>query len=98
MTSQGESQIRIDPTSGAADQFPDLETDLNRVDLELTYRRSERVDVLFTARYLQFETSDWQLNGVTPNSVPLLLALGAEPYDEDTFIVGFGIRVRGGAD
>jgi len=98
MTSSGESQITIDPTSGAADQFPDLETDLNRVDFEVTYRRSERVDLMFTARYMQFETADWQLDGVTPNSVPLLLALGAEPYDEDTFIIGFGIRVRSGAN
>ena len=92
MTSSGESKITIDPAGGSPDQFPNLETDLNRLDLELVYRRSETMDFTFNASYQQFETSDWQLAGVTPNAVPLLLALGADPYDEDTFIVGIGVR------
>ena len=91
LTSSGESKINIDSLNGA-DQFPNLETDLNRVNLELVYRRSETMDFTFNASYQQFETADWQLNGVTPNAVPLLLSLGAEPYDEDTFIVGIGVR------
>ena len=91
LTSSGESKINIDSLNGA-DQFPNLETDLNRVNLELVYRRSETMDFTFNASYQQFETADWQLSGVTPNAVPLLLSLGAEPYDEDTFIVGIGVR------
>ncbi len=92
MLSAGESDISIVRTSGFADQFPTLETDLGRVNLDLVYRRSDTLDFTFHASYQQFETSDWQLNGVTPNAVPLLLSLGAEPYDEDTFIVGIGVR------
>ena len=92
MTSSGESKITIDPATRPSDQFPNLETDLARIDFELVYRRSETMDFTFNASYQQFETSDWQLAGVTPNAVPLLLSLGADPYDEDMFIVGIGVR------
>ncbi len=98
MTTSGESDIRIDSALRGADQFPKLETDLNHANLELVYRRSDTMDLTFSARYMQFETADWQLNGVTPDAVPLLLSLGAEPYDEDTFIVGIGVRFRAAPD
>lgn len=94
LTSRGESKIGITSAASGADQFPDLETDLDRVRFDLLYRRSTSLEFTFYATYQRFQTSDWALQGVTPDAVPLLFSLGAEPYDEENYLVGFGVRYR----
>ncbi len=94
LSSRGESKISILSLFTGADQFPDLETDLDRVRLELLYRSSEKLEWTFSANYQSFEASDWALQGVDPDTVPQLFALGANPYDEDNVLIGIGVRYR----
>ena len=94
LTSRGESKIGINSASSGADQFPDLETDLDRVRLDFLYRQSAALEFTLGAMYQRFKTSDWALQGVTPDAVPLLFSLGAEPYNEENVIVSFGVRYR----
>ncbi len=94
LRSRGESRIAIDSALSGDDRFPDLENELDRVRVEVLYRRSDALDLTFNASYQRFRAADWALQGVTPNAVPLLFSLGAEPYNEDNIIVGFGVRYR----
>ena len=94
LTSQGETKIGIDSAAAGADQFPNLETDLDRVRLDVVYRRSETFEFNFYATYQRFKTADWALQDVTPDAVPLFFSLGAEPYDEENYLVGVGFRYR----
>ena len=49
-------------------------------------------------RYQRFETEDWAIEGLGPDTARSLLALGASPYDEDVIAIAFGVRYRIGAD
>jgi len=42
--------------------------------------------------YEKFETDDWTLEGVGPDTVPNLLSLGADPYDDSTHVFFVGLR------
>lgn len=95
LTSRGESEIAIDSLASGADQFPDLETDLDRLRLDATYHHSDRMDFTFSAMYQRFQASDWALQGVGPATTPQFFSLGAQPYDEDNVILLFGVRFLG---
>ena len=97
ITSRGESRITIDSAAAGSDRFPDLETDLDRLRLDLRYRYSDRTDVNFAATYQRLKASDWALQGVTPAAVPQLFSLGAEPYDDENVILSIGFRYQVGA-
>ena len=62
--------------------------------LAMNYRMSERMDWTFGVRYEQFETADWALDGVQPDTIPVVLTMGADAYDYDVWIIGIGVRYR----
>ena len=90
--SEGKSEILLDSAAGGASRFPDLETTLDDLNVRLAYRSSERLELDLKLRYQRFETEDWALAGVTTTAIPVVLSLGAEPYDDETIIVGLGFR------
>ena len=98
MSSQGESAIDIDSAAGLPDSFPDLETDLEQVMLELRYAQSAALHLILDLRYQQFDMSDWSIDGLTPAAAQQLLSLGATPYDDEQFLIGLGVRFRPGAE
>jgi len=66
--------------------------------LTLNYNASEKMDVNLGIRYEKFETADWALDGVQPDTIPVVLTMGANSYDDDVWVVRIGIRYRiGGA-
>ncbi len=94
--SDGNSSIVLDSASDSAEQFPDLETTLDYLRLRLGFRQSERMEWNLYALYQTFESEDWALQGVAPDTIPVVLSLGAAPYDEEQVIVGLGFRYRMG--
>jgi MtrB/PioB family decaheme-associated outer membrane protein len=90
--SEGTSKINLDSATASAGQFPDLETTLDYLRLSLDFRQSERIEWNLYALYRTFETRDWALEGVTPDALPLVLSLGATPYDDEQVIFGLGFR------
>ncbi len=92
MRSEGTSSIDIDSAADPPAQFPDLETTLDYLRLRLGFRQSDRIEWNFNVLYQTFESEDWALQGVTPDALPLLLSLGATPYDDEQVIVGIGFR------
>jgi MtrB/PioB family decaheme-associated outer membrane protein len=95
--SEGTSEINIDSASALPEQFPDLETTLDYLRLRLAFEQSARLEWNLNLRYQVFEAEDWTLEGVAPDTIPLVLSLGALPYDDESVIVGIGVRYRLGA-
>ena len=95
LRSDGTSKITLD-SAASGGQFPDLETALDYLRLRLGFRQSERIEWNFYAIYRAFESEDWALEGVTPGALPLLLSLGATPYDDEQVIIGLGFRYQMG--
>ena len=75
---------------------PDLETTLDYLRARLGFRQSDRIEWNLYALYQTFKSEDWALQGVTPDALPLLLSLGATPYDDEQVIVGLGFRYKMG--
>jgi MtrB/PioB family decaheme-associated outer membrane protein len=95
--SEGTSAIEIDSAAALPEQFPDLETNLDYLRLRLAFEQSAKLEWNLNLRYQVFEAEDWALEGVAPDSIPTVLSLGALPYDDESVIVGIGVRYRMGA-
>lgn len=97
--SEGTTEIKLRSASGGLSQFPDLESTLDYLRLKISYQQSERLEINLNLRYQSISVEDWALEGVGPATIPVVLTLGAKPYDEDRFIVGVGFRYTiGGVD
>jgi MtrB/PioB family decaheme-associated outer membrane protein len=91
----GESTGKIDlatTASSSGGRFPDLETELNSLRVELTYRATDRLDVLLGWWWEKFDSKDWSLQGVEPATLPQYLSLGADPYDYDVNVLALSAR------
>lgn len=95
--SDGTSEIDVASAPGGQSRFPDLESTLQYLRAKLGYQRSERLQISANIRYQSIEAEDWALAGVAPNTIPSVLSLGAQPYDEDVLIVGLSFRYAVGA-
>ena len=92
----GETGIRVDQAGQASSTFPSIDSDLDALRATLTYRRSDRLDIDFSLRYEQFETNDWALAGVEPDTMSNVLSMGANPWNYDVWVVGLSFRYRVG--
>jgi len=83
----------IDVTGGGGpSQFPDLKTTLDSLQARILYHWSEKLEVGLQLRYENFSTDDWALQGVAPDTLPTILTLGAQPYDDDVWLAGISFR------
>jgi len=92
--SEGETKIQFAGQSVSSNPLPDLESTMDALRLSLNYRASEKMDYNFGVRYERFETADWALDGVSPDTIPVVLTMGANSYDYDVWVVGIGVRYR----
>lgn len=92
--SKGTSEINVTSAGGGPSRFPDLKSTLDYLRLKLSYRRSERLEFNINLRYQSFSAEDWVLEGVGPATIPVVLTLGAQPYDDEVLIFGLGFRYR----
>lgn len=96
--SEGETEILYSGMGVSASELPELESSLDSFNLTVSYNASERLSGDFVIRWEAFETADWALDGVAPDTIPTVLTMGATSYDYDLLIVGFNFRYRVGAD
>jgi len=91
---QGDTEMR----SGIAQAFPELRTRSHGPNLSVEFHATPALDVIGTARYEHFDSHDWALQGIEPDTLPAILASGADPFDYDATLVGLSFRYRfGGA-
>jgi len=92
--SDGETAILFSGQGVSTTPLPDLESTMDSLNLAMNYEVSERMDLNFGLRYERFETADWALDGVQPDTIPVILTMGADAYDYDVWVVGIGVRYR----
>jgi MtrB/PioB family decaheme-associated outer membrane protein len=92
--SDGETKINFAGQNVSDNPLPNLESTMESLRLSLNYKASERMDVNLGIRYEQFETADWALDGVLPDTMPIVLTMGANSWDYDVWVVGIGVRYR----
>jgi MtrB/PioB family decaheme-associated outer membrane protein len=92
--SRADGNTEIDVISGPGGQslFPDLESTLDSLRLKILYRWSEKLQTDLFVRYEQFTAEDWALQGIAPDTIPTILAMGALPYDYEVWLIGIGFR------
>ena len=94
--SEGVSEISMDTASGGPSAFPDLNTTLEYINVRLAYAWSERLEVGAMVRFQHFDADDWALDAVGPATIPQVLSLDADPWDEKQYIVGVSFRYLAG--
>ncbi len=87
---RGDSRTTI--TGVDAGNFPAVTSKLNSVKADLTYGVNDRLDVMFSWWYENFDSSDWALQGIGPATLPTVLALGADPYNYSVNYVTLSAR------
>jgi MtrB/PioB family decaheme-associated outer membrane protein len=92
----GQGDIKVE--SGAPQAFPPLRTRSHGPSLEVEYRATPALDVIGSFRYEHYDAHDWALDGVEPDTVPAILASGADAYDYDANLIGISFRYRFGGD
>jgi MtrB/PioB family decaheme-associated outer membrane protein len=96
--SDGETAIQFSGQNVSPIPLPDLESTMDSLRLSLNYNMSERMDWNLGVRYERFETADWALDGVEPDTIPVVLTMGANSYDYDVWVIGIGVRYRIGPE
>ena len=94
--SEGETEILYSGMNVSAAVLPELESTMDSLRLTLSYEWSDKLSTDFIARWETFETADWALDGVLPDTVPSVLTMGATSYDYDVWAFGISFRYRTG--
>jgi len=79
-------------SAGNTESFPDIQSELESLRILLSHRRSDRLFFDLSYRYENFESNDWALAGVEPDTVSSVLTMGADPYDYSVWVLGLGFR------
>jgi len=95
---EGETEILFAGQNVAAEPLPNLESTMDSLRLGMNYNVSERFGINVQARWERFETQDWGLQDVAPDTIPTVLTMGANPYDYDVWVFGIGFSYKVGAD
>lgn len=81
--------------TGAPDPaFPDLISKLGSVKLYATYRIKDNISLNGTYWYESYKSENWQLDGVTPSTIPNVLTLGEQPPSYYVNVVMLTVRYK----
>ncbi len=90
---RAQGTTRIDVNGGnSPGRFPDLKSTLDSLRARMAYHWSEKLEVGLQLRYEALPTEDWALQGVNVDTLPTILTLGAQPYDDAVWLVGLDFR------
>lgn len=91
----GESDIRqFDSGAPAAFPYPTLTNRLQTIRLYALYHVRKDMDIKLTFLHEAYDSTDWALDGLEPESVTDLVLLGDESPDYDNNVVTASIRYR----
>ena len=86
---------KVNVETGAPNgDFPNLETDLNSVKLYADYRLKENLTLHAAYWYEHYNSKDWMLDGVNPDTIPNVIAFGQDSPDYDVHAVMMSLRYR----
>ena len=81
-------------TGGLESDFPTLQTRFHQVKLGLDYPYNKALSLKFGYLFQKYNSNDWALDGVSPDTVTNLLSLGADSqnYSNNVFFIGVKYR------
>jgi len=88
-----EGSIAIDQ-SGFVSPFPDLATRLRRAELSARYELRPRWSLLFRYAHEDYEVDDWSRDGLAPDALPRVLALGVTWQDYSAHVFSLAASYR----
>jgi MtrB/PioB family decaheme-associated outer membrane protein len=74
--------------------FPNLSTSLNSLKLYADYRLKESVSLQAGYWYERYDSRDWRLDGVAPNTIPNVLALGLQAPQYRVNVIRLAVRYK----
>ncbi len=91
--SRARSSVVVDTTT-LDPPFPSARTSMSSLRLQATYKLQENLTVLGSWWYEKMSSQDWRLDGVAPDTVPNLLALGDTAARYRVNVLRVGVRYR----
>ena len=90
---RSKSEITVD-TGVSGPPFPNLTTSLNSLKLYANYHLKDNVSLQAGYWYERYDSKDWMLDGVTPSTIPNVLALGLQPPQYRVNVVRVSVRYK----
>ena len=81
-------------TSGAPEAFPELEVDLDSIKLYADYRLRDNMSIHAAYWYERYDSSDWAVDNVDPDTVANLLSFGEDSPDYEINVVTVSLRYK----
>ncbi len=91
--SRSHSDITLN-TGASNSAFPQLTTSLDSLKLYANYRLKDNWSLLGGYWYERYDTKNWMLEGVTPGTIPNVLALGEQPPRYHVNVVRLAVRYK----
>ena len=79
---------------GSSESFPGNWTRLDSLRLDVGYQWTRAASVHLRLVHEAYNSSDWALDGVGPATIPNLLAVGVQPYQDRVNLVALTFRYR----
>jgi MtrB/PioB family decaheme-associated outer membrane protein len=91
--SRSTGKVNVDNGTPGAD-FPDLKTDLDSVKLYGDYHLKKDLTLHAAYWYEHYNSKDWMLDGVNPDTIPNVISLGEDSPDYNVHAVMMSVRYR----
>ena len=91
--SRSHSEITVN-TGAANSAFPHLTASLGAVKLYANYRLKDNLSLLGSYWYEHYDTRNWMLDGVTPNTIPNVLTFGEQSPRYHVHLIRVALRYK----
>lgn len=81
-------------SGGIPSVFPDNVTNLDSLKLYANYQLKEAISLYLGYWYESYDSSNWALDGVTPDTIPNVLSLGIQSPSYDVNVVALSLRYQ----
>ena len=88
--SRSVGEITVD--YGIPSVFPDNITNLDSLKLYANYKLKESMSLYLGYWYESYDSTNWALDGVTPDTIPNVLSLGIQSPSYDVSVVAVSLR------
>jgi MtrB/PioB family decaheme-associated outer membrane protein len=91
--SRSRSHVTVD-AGASAPPFPTATTSLDSLRMKATYRLKDDLSVVGSYWFEHYDAQDWRYDGVTPSTIPNLLAFGEQPPRYRVHVLQVALRYR----
>jgi MtrB/PioB family decaheme-associated outer membrane protein len=92
--SQSTGKVNVDDNTASGGDFPDLKTDLHTLKLYADYRVKEKLTLHAAYWFEHYDSKDWMIDGVSPGTIPNVIAFGEDSPKYNVHAVMMSARYR----